>query len=141
MSESVWTSKKPDRAGLWWFRESEVHPSITSKVMMDDHQVLWCEFEGAWWKLANLSGQWSSSPIAEPKQAETLAGANKPFVTDKQDAFEVWWREVFLKDHTAQVGDKHIAWEGWQAKERTFTRLDCVATEGCKATTETEQKP
>lgn len=70
---SVWASKKPDRAGWWWFRESASRPKMPCEVLL--HNGTMCmrvHLLGSWWFLQNIDGQWSSEPIPEPVEAETV---------------------------------------------------------------------
>ncbi len=66
MSESVWTSKKPDRAGWWWYDSAWCNGKFVREVVLYEG-VLLCdgfEVDDPEWDC-----RWSSSPIAEPKDA------------------------------------------------------------------------
>jgi hypothetical protein len=98
MSESVWTSKKPDRAGWWWYRLHAANEGQPLNLAIRDGELQ--TDTGS--PVNVMRGDWSSSPIAEPIEPTPV-----------------------IKVHPSA---------------KTFTRLDCVATEGCKVATETEQK-
>jgi hypothetical protein len=62
----IWTDKKPDRIGYWWWREAPGKEALIEwvDVYIDDLEAV---LGGP---LATMRGQWSSEPVPEPTERE-----------------------------------------------------------------------
>lgn len=72
LEEAVWTHKKPDREGWWWWRESTNHEPAVMKVykfwVMPPHGGRYVLATTNQHLVEHMDGQWSSAPIAKPKE-------------------------------------------------------------------------
>src|SRR5574343_1483890 len=62
MTDLTWTEVRPTRANEWyWYRPTDSDPLI---VYVDTEFTI----EQGQWHVSELLGQWSSAPIAEPRE-------------------------------------------------------------------------
>lgn len=60
----VWTNSPPTEPGDWWHRFAPDYPAYVRVVLCD----LTVEYDGKFFSVRDLGGQWSSSPVPEPQE-------------------------------------------------------------------------
>ena len=77
MADLTWTEDRPTRAGFWWYRRTDIPSHAILHAVLEIRMIEgklkargYYDEETEWYPLKDYNGQWSSAPIALPKEAK-----------------------------------------------------------------------
>lgn len=66
---SVWTTEKPSRPGMWWWRSSDKQSQWIEEIDLRDGRLASIGTAGHVFIDGEYGGEWSSKSITEPEEA------------------------------------------------------------------------